>query len=58
MLMSADGTSFPPGCCATPWGRASKPVGLAPEALQERGCSCKVFAESAGVRGFCFSRHR
>jgi hypothetical protein len=25
---------------AIPWGRASGPAGLAPEALQERGCSC------------------
>jgi hypothetical protein len=27
------------------WGRASGPAGLAPEALQERGCSCKVFSQ-------------
>jgi hypothetical protein len=33
MLTSGDGTFFPPGCCAIPWGRASKPAGLAPEAL-------------------------
>jgi hypothetical protein len=32
-LMLADGTSFPPGCCAVPWGRASAPAGVAPEAL-------------------------
>jgi hypothetical protein len=32
------------------WGRVSGRAGLAPEALHERGCSCKVFfAESAGV---------
>jgi hypothetical protein len=36
-LMLADGTSFPPRCCAVPWGRASAPAGVAPEALQERG---------------------
>jgi hypothetical protein len=38
MLTLADGTFFPPGC-----GHASGPAGLAPEALQEHGCSCKVF---------------
>jgi hypothetical protein len=43
MLTSADGTFFPPGCYAIPLGRASGPAGLAPEALQERGCSCKFF---------------
>jgi hypothetical protein len=58
MLTLADGTSFPPGCCAIPWGCASGPVGLAPEALQERECSCKVFSQSAGVLGVSFSRHR
>jgi hypothetical protein len=45
-LMLADGTFFPPGCCVVPWGRASAPVGVAPEALQEGGCSCKVFSQS------------
>jgi hypothetical protein len=30
-------------------GRASGPAGLAPEALQERGCSCKVFSQSLPV---------
>jgi hypothetical protein len=49
MLTSADGTFFPPGCCAILWGCASGPAGLALEALQERGCFCKVFAGSAGV---------
>jgi hypothetical protein len=28
---------------AFPWGRISGPAGLAPEALQERECSCKGF---------------
>jgi hypothetical protein len=28
---------------AFPWGRVSGPAGLAPEALQERGCSCRGF---------------
>jgi hypothetical protein len=41
------------------WGRASGSAGLAPEALQERGCSCKVLSTgSASVRGVSFSRHR
>jgi tetrahydromethanopterin S-methyltransferase subunit H len=48
-LMLADGTFFPPGCCAVLWGRASTPAGVAPEALQERGCSCKVFSQSLPV---------
>jgi hypothetical protein len=49
MLTSADGTFFPPGCRAISWGRASGLAGLAPEALQERGCSCKVFSQSLPV---------
>jgi hypothetical protein len=43
-LTLADGTFFPPSCCAIPWVSASTPAGVAPEALQERGCSCKVFS--------------
>jgi hypothetical protein len=35
MLVLADGTFFPPGCCSIPWGRAGGPAGLAPEALVE-----------------------
>jgi hypothetical protein len=49
MLTSADGTFFCPGCCSIPWGHASGPTGLDPEALQERGCSCKVFLQSLPV---------
>jgi hypothetical protein len=45
MLMLADGTFFPPGCCAIPWGRASGPTGLAPEALEECVYSFKVFSQ-------------
>jgi hypothetical protein len=29
---------------AVPWGRVSEPAGLAPEALQERECSCRGFS--------------
>jgi hypothetical protein len=45
MLTLADGTFFPLVAGVIPWGRASGPAGLAPEALQERGCSCKVFSQ-------------
>jgi hypothetical protein len=48
-LMLADGTFFPPGCYDVLWGRASAPASVAPEALQERGCSCKVFSQSLPV---------
>jgi hypothetical protein len=48
-LMLADGTFFPPGCRAVPWGCASTPAGVAPEALQECGCYCKVFSQSLPV---------
>jgi hypothetical protein len=44
-LTLADGTFFPPGCRAIPWGRASGPTGLAPEALEECGYSFKVFSQ-------------
>jgi hypothetical protein len=40
---------------AVPWGRVSGPAGLAPEALQERECSCRVFfARPSSVRGVLF----
>jgi hypothetical protein len=42
-LELADGTFFLPGCCAVPWGCASAPTGVAPEALEELECSCKFF---------------
>jgi hypothetical protein len=48
-MMIADGTSFPPGCCAISWGRASAPAGVSPEALQASGCSCRVFLQSLPV---------
>jgi hypothetical protein len=49
MLMLADGRFFPPGCCVVPWGRARAPAGVAPKALLERGCSCKVFSQCLPV---------
>jgi hypothetical protein len=59
MLTLDDGMFFPLVAGAIPWGRASGPAGLAPEALQERGCSCKGFyTGSAGARGVSFNRHR
>jgi hypothetical protein len=50
-LMFTDGTFFLPDCYAVPWGRASAPAGVAPEALQERGCSCKVFSQRLSCVG-------
>jgi hypothetical protein len=44
-LTLADGTFFHPGCCAIPWGCASGPAGLAPEALEECVYSFKVFPQ-------------
>jgi hypothetical protein len=55
MLTLADGTFFPLVTGAIPWGRASGPAGLAPEALQERGCSCKVFSQDLPVCGVIVS---
>jgi hypothetical protein len=46
------GRSSLPVANAYPRGRVSGPAGLAPEALQERGCSCRGFSRailSAGV---------
>jgi hypothetical protein len=43
MLEPADRTFFPLVANAFPWGRVSRPVGLAPEALQERERSCRGF---------------
>jgi hypothetical protein len=58
MLTLVDGTFFPLVADAIPWGRASKLAGLAPEALQERGCSCKGFYTGfTGVRGVSFNQH-
>jgi hypothetical protein len=48
-LTLADGTFFPLGRCAIPWGRASAPASVALEALQERGCSCKAFSQHLSV---------
>jgi hypothetical protein len=44
-LMLANRTFFPPSCCVVSWGCASAPAGVAPEALQERGCSYKVLSQ-------------
>jgi hypothetical protein len=45
MLTLADGTFSPLVAGVIPWGLASGPAGLAPEALQEHECSCKVFSQ-------------
>jgi hypothetical protein len=49
MLTLADVTFFPPVCYAIPWGCASGPAGLAPEALEECVYSFKVFSQSLPV---------
>jgi hypothetical protein len=49
------GLSFPLVAGAIPWGRASGPTSLAPEALQEHGCSCKVFSQVLPVCGVLVS---
>jgi hypothetical protein len=46
MLEPADRTVSPLVANAFPWGRVSGPAGLAPEALQERECSCRGFLAS------------
>jgi hypothetical protein len=59
MLTLADGTFFPLVVGAIPLGRASGPAVLAPEALQEHGCPCKVFYTGpAGVGGVGLSLHQ
>jgi hypothetical protein len=45
MLVLADGTFFPPGCYAIPWGRAGGPAGLAPEALEECGTPSRFYSQ-------------
>jgi hypothetical protein len=55
MLTLVDGTFSPLVACAVPWGHASGPTGLAPEALQERGCSCKIFSQDLPVCGVLVS---
>jgi hypothetical protein len=53
------GRSSPLVADASPWGRASGPAGLAPEALQEREYSCRgFFMRSTSVWGVSFNRHR
>jgi hypothetical protein len=58
MLTLADGTFSPLVADASPWGRASGPAVIAPEALQERECSCRgFFVRPTSVRGVSFNRH-
>jgi hypothetical protein len=53
------GRSSPLVADAIPWDCASGPAGLAPEAVQERGCSCKGFYTGfTGVQGVSFNRRR
>jgi hypothetical protein len=58
-LVLPGGTFFPLDCCAIPWGCASAPTGVAPEALEKCAYSCKVFPQrAASVRGVGFGRPR
>jgi hypothetical protein len=52
MLEPTDRTSFPPVLRTLSVGPRHGPAGLAPEALQERGCSCRGFAASLGQRAW------
>jgi hypothetical protein len=56
MLKATDRTSFPPVCKRFPWGRVSGPVGLGPEALEERECSCRGFTMGFGQRAWYISQ--
>jgi hypothetical protein len=49
------GLSSPLVAGAVSWGRARGLAGLAPEALQERGCSYKVFLQVLPVCGVLVS---
>jgi hypothetical protein len=48
MLEPTDRMSSPLVCECFLWGRVSGPAGLAPEALQERECSCRGFTARFG----------
>jgi hypothetical protein len=42
-LMLADGTFFPPGCGAVPWGRTSAPAGVALKPCRTVGDLARFF---------------
>jgi hypothetical protein len=52
MLKPTNRTSFPLVCECFPWGRVSGPAGLAPEALEERECSCRGFTVGFSQRAW------
>jgi hypothetical protein len=56
MLKPIDRTSFPLVCKRIPQGRVSGPEGLAPEALEERECSCRGFTVGFGRRAWYISQ--
>jgi hypothetical protein len=58
MLVLADGTFFPPGCYAIPWGRAGGPAGLAPEALRSVVLLQGFIRNVVSVQGVYLSRPR
>jgi hypothetical protein len=45
MLMLVDGTFFPPGVDAIPWGRTSGPAGLALKPCRSVGAPAKIFTQ-------------
>jgi hypothetical protein len=50
------GRSSPLVANVFPWGRVSGPSGLAPEALQERECSCRGFLAEFYQRAWYMSQ--
>jgi hypothetical protein len=50
------GRSSPLVASASPWGCVSGPAGLAPEALQERECSCRGFLAEFYQRAWYMSQ--
>jgi hypothetical protein len=56
MLEPTDRTFFPLVANVFPWGRVSGPAGLAPEALQERECSCRGFLAEFYQRAWYMSQ--
>jgi hypothetical protein len=56
MLVPTGRTFSPLVTNVFPWGRVSGPAGLAPEALQERECSCRGFLAEFYQRAWYMSR--
>jgi hypothetical protein len=56
MLKPTDRTCFLLVCKCFPWGRVSRPAGLAPKALEESECSCRGFTVGFGQRAWYISQ--